>query len=78
VDNPSHDVLEKVVGVQPLKRRKKSMHFAYISLEAHQPPSSSHHVSATFCILTLCLWTLPVLIQSCSAAPNAEISVSRH
>jgi hypothetical protein len=70
VDNPSQDILEKVFGAQPVKRRKKSTHSASISLEAHQPSSSSNHVNGTFYILTLCLCTLPVLIQSCSAAPD--------
>jgi hypothetical protein len=51
VDNPSQDILEKVVGAQPVKRRKKMTHSASVLLEAHQPPSSSDHVSVTFCVL---------------------------
>jgi hypothetical protein len=78
VDNLSQDILEKVGGVQPIKHRKKSTHSMPVSLEAHQPPSSFNHVSATFCIITLCLCTLPALIQSCSVALDAEISVSWH
>jgi hypothetical protein len=62
VDNPSQDILEKIVGVQPVKRQKKTTHFASVSLEAHRPPSSSNHVSATFCILTLYSCALHVLI----------------
>jgi hypothetical protein len=37
VDNPSQDILEKVVGAQPLKHQKKTMHSASVLLEAHQP-----------------------------------------
>jgi hypothetical protein len=63
VDNPSQDILEKIVGVQPAKRRKKAtVVAASTSLEAHQPPSSSDHVGATFCILTLYSCTRCVLI----------------
>jgi hypothetical protein len=63
VDNPSQDILEKVVGVQPAKRRKKTIVVAAsASLEAHQPPTSSDHVSATFCIPTLYSCALSVLI----------------
>jgi hypothetical protein len=42
VDNPSQDILEKIIGVQPAKRRKKAtVVAASASLEAHQPPSSA-------------------------------------
>jgi hypothetical protein len=51
MENPSQDILEKIVGAPPTKRRKKTTHSATFSLEAHQPLSSSDNVSTTFCIL---------------------------
>jgi hypothetical protein len=54
VENPSHDILEKIVGASPTKRRKRMTHSMSVSLEAHQPLSSSDNVSITFCILIFC------------------------
>jgi hypothetical protein len=54
VENPSWDILEKVVGAPPTKQHKKTTHSASVSLEAHQPLSSSDNVSTTFCILIFC------------------------
>jgi hypothetical protein len=54
VENPSQDILEKIVGVPPTKRRKKTTHSAFASLESHQPVSSPDNVSITFCILIFC------------------------
>jgi hypothetical protein len=61
MDKPSQDLQEKVVGTQPLKCRKRMTQTASVSLEAHQPSSSSDHVSTTFCTLILCLYTLVFL-----------------
>jgi hypothetical protein len=56
LNNPSQDILEKIVGVQPAKHQKKAtVAAASASLEVHQSPSSSNHVSATFCALTFYL-----------------------
>jgi hypothetical protein len=42
VDNPSQDILEKIIGVQPAKRQKKMTVVAVsASLEVYRPPSSS-------------------------------------
>jgi hypothetical protein len=54
VENPSQDILKKIVGAPPTKRCKKVTHSASISLEAHQPLSSSDNVSTTFCIIIFC------------------------
>jgi hypothetical protein len=35
VKNPSHDILEKIVGAPPTKHRKKTTHSVSVSLEAH-------------------------------------------
>jgi hypothetical protein len=51
VENPSQDILEKIVSAPPTKRHKKMMPSASVSLEAHQPLSSSDNVSITFYIL---------------------------
>jgi hypothetical protein len=56
VENPSKDILEKIVGAPPAKRRKKTTHSAFVSLEAHQPLSSSNNVSISFCILIFCFY----------------------
>jgi hypothetical protein len=61
VDKPLQDLQEKVVGVQAIKRRKKTTHTTTISLEAHLSSSSSNHVSTTFCTLTLHFCTLVFL-----------------
>jgi hypothetical protein len=53
VGNPSQDALEKMIGAPSTKRRKKATHSASVSLEAHQPLSSSDNVSTT-CILIVC------------------------
>jgi hypothetical protein len=69
VNNPSHDILDKVVGVQPAKRQKKAtVAAASASLEVYQCPSSSDHVSATFCTLNFYSCTLSVsyIILLCS------------
>jgi hypothetical protein len=55
VENPSQDILEKIVGAPPTKRRKETTHSASVSLEAHQPVSSSDNISITFFILIFCL-----------------------
>jgi hypothetical protein len=54
VQNPSQDALEKIVGAPSTKQCKKATLLASVSLEAHQPPSSSDNVSTT-CILIVCL-----------------------
>jgi hypothetical protein len=54
VGNSSQDALEKIVGAPSTIRRKKATHLASVSLEAHQPLSSSDNVSTT-CILIVCL-----------------------
>jgi hypothetical protein len=54
VENPSQDILEKIVGASPTKRCKKTTHLMSVSLEAHQPVSSSDNVSTTFFILIFC------------------------
>jgi hypothetical protein len=51
VETPSQDILEKIVGAPPTKHRNKATHSASVSLEAHQPLSSSDNVSTTICIL---------------------------
>jgi hypothetical protein len=49
VNNPSQDILEKIVGRQLAKHRKKAtMVAALASLEVHQSPSSFDHVSTIF------------------------------
>jgi hypothetical protein len=50
VETPSQDALEKIIGAPIMKHRKKVTHSASVSLEVHQPPSSSDNVSTT-CIL---------------------------
>jgi hypothetical protein len=52
VEVPPEDALEKIIKAPALKRRKKAMHSASISLEAHQDASSSSDVS-TPCALLL-------------------------
>jgi hypothetical protein len=47
VGNPSQDALEKIAGAPSTKRHKKATHSASVSLEAHQPLSSSDNVSTT-------------------------------
>jgi hypothetical protein len=76
VDKPSHDLQEKLVGTQPLKRQKKMMRTVTVSLEAHRPSSSSDHVSTTFCILFFYLRTLVFLYSCCSVAFDVEVSIS--
>jgi hypothetical protein len=69
VNNPSQDILEKIVGVQPAKRQKKAtVAAASTSLEVHQSPSSSDHVSATFYTLTFysCALSVSYIIFLCS------------
>jgi hypothetical protein len=61
VDKPLQDLQEKFVGVQAVKRRKKTTHITTVSLEAHHSSSSSNHVSTIFCTLTLCCCTLVFL-----------------
>jgi hypothetical protein len=61
VDKPSQDLQEKVVGMQPIKRRKRTTHTTSVSIEAHRPSSSSDHVSTTLCTLILCFCTLVFL-----------------
>jgi hypothetical protein len=57
MDKPSQDLQEQVVGTQPLKCQKRTTQTTSVSLEAHQPSSSSDHVSTTFYTLKLCLYT---------------------
>jgi hypothetical protein len=64
--------------VQPLKCQKKTTRTATVSLEAHRPSSSSDHVSTIFCTLTICFCVFCFLIWFCSAALDAEISISWH
>jgi hypothetical protein len=47
VGNASLDTLEKIVGAPSLKHHKKTTHSTSVSLEAHQPLSSSDNVSTT-------------------------------
>jgi hypothetical protein len=62
----SQDALEKFVGAPSIKRRKKTTHSASVSLEAHQPLSSSDNVSTT-CTLIVCLCDcLTYMILPCS------------
>jgi hypothetical protein len=61
VENPSRDILEKIVGAPPTKRCKKTTHSAFVSLEAHQPISSSDNVSITFCMLIFCFALQPLM-----------------
>jgi hypothetical protein len=51
LENPSQDILEKIVGAPPMKRRKKTTHYASVSLEAHHPVSSFDNVSKPFFIM---------------------------
>jgi hypothetical protein len=47
VESPPEDTLEKIINVPTTKHHNKMMHFVSVSLEAHQPPSSSSNVSIT-------------------------------
>jgi hypothetical protein len=47
VEIPPEDTLEKIINVPSTKHRKKMMHSVSVSLEVHQPPSSSSNVSIT-------------------------------
>jgi hypothetical protein len=69
---------KKIAGAQPLKRQKKAAAATAVSLEVHQPSSSSDHVSVTFCIQPCCFGTLKFLHSLCSVAFDAEISISWH
>jgi hypothetical protein len=48
VVKPPQDIREKAVGAQPLKYQMKRSRTATVSLEVHQPSSSSDHVSTYF------------------------------
>jgi hypothetical protein len=48
VEIPLEDTLEKIINAPITKRCKKTMHSASVSLEGHQPPSSSSNVSITY------------------------------
>jgi hypothetical protein len=76
VVKPSQDLPEKTVGTQPLKHQKRATRAATASLEAHQPSSSSDHVSNTLFVLNCCLLHLCFLIRFFSAAIDLEISIS--
>jgi hypothetical protein len=67
VENPSQDILEKIVGAPGTKRHKKTTRSASVSLEEHQPVSSSDNMSMPFCILIFCFciyYTCIVLLSS--------------
>jgi hypothetical protein len=48
VEKSPQDLREKAVDVKPPKRQKKTSRTATVSLESHQPSSSSDHVSTIF------------------------------
>jgi hypothetical protein len=78
VVKPSPGLQNKIASAQPLKRQKKAKAVATVSLEVHEPSSSSDHVSVTFCAQPCCFGTLKFLHSLCSAAFDAEISISWH
>jgi hypothetical protein len=53
VGNPSQDAVEKIIDAPSTMCHKKVTHSASVSLEAHQPLSSSNNVSTT-CIQIIC------------------------
>jgi hypothetical protein len=52
VEIPPEDTMEKIINAPITKHRKKTMHFASVSLEVHHPPCFSSNVSIT-CSLIL-------------------------
>jgi hypothetical protein len=49
VGKPSPGLQKKIAGTQSLKRQKKAKPTVTVSLEVHEPYSSSDHASITFC-----------------------------
>jgi hypothetical protein len=75
VEIPPEDTLEKILNPPVVKHRKKRTQTVYVSLEAHQPASSSSDLSIT-CVLILWHSIVALLIYFCLAAFDAEIFVS--